>query len=244
MSDASSGRAVLPVHELSYRQLLSATEVRALLLATLLSRLAGRMFARPIVLYALTQMDSPVLAGWLAFAAMAPGLAISPIAGALIDRVGSVWAITVDMAASAACVAALIVADRLGWASAPVLLGLTGLFSLTSPLSAAGIRALLPRLVPVDRTGPRERAGHGDPWGDRHRRSGIGRRDRGLRRTDTGAGHDRRHLCGSRTVRRQHSSAARPVAARGSAAVAGVERAAACRATAHAARTGGGLFAL
>jgi MFS family permease len=164
MSDASSGRAVLPVHELSYRQLLSATEVRALLLATLLSRLAGRMFALAIVLYALTRMDSPVLAGWLAFAAMAPGLAISPIAGALIDRVGSVWAITVDMAASAACVAVLIVADRLGWASAPVLLGLTGLFSLTSPLSAAGIRALLPRLVPVtalDRVNALDTAIHG-----------------------------------------------------------------------------------
>ena len=56
---------------LSYRELLGSTDVRALLLATLLSRLAGRMFALAIVLYALVQMDSPVLAGWLAFAAMA-----------------------------------------------------------------------------------------------------------------------------------------------------------------------------
>ena len=72
------------------------------MLATLLARLAARMFALAIVLYALTRTGSPVLAGWLAFAAVAPGLAISPIAGALIDRVGSVWAISVDMAASAA----------------------------------------------------------------------------------------------------------------------------------------------
>ena len=138
--------------------------MRALLLATLLSRLAGRMFALAIVLYALVQTDSPVLAGWLAFAAMAPGLAISPVAGALIDRVGSVWAITVDMAASAACVAALIAVDTFDWASAPVLLTLTGLFSLTSPLSAAGIRALLPRLVPVaalDRANALDTAIHG-----------------------------------------------------------------------------------
>ena len=134
---------------LSYRELLGVPDMRALLLATLLSRLAGRMFVLAIVLYALTRMGSPILAGWLAFAAMAPGLAISPIAGALIDRVGSVWAITVDMAASAACVTALIAVDRLGWADPPVLLALTGLFSLTSPLSMAGIRALLPRLVPV-----------------------------------------------------------------------------------------------
>ena len=149
---------------LSYRQLLGMPDVRALLLATLLSRLAGRMFALAIVLYALTRMGSPVLAGWLAFAAMAPGLAISPVAGALIDRVGSVWAITVDMAASAACVAALIAVDLLGWTNPPVLFALTGLFSLTSPLSMAGIRALLPRLVPVaalDRANALDTAIHG-----------------------------------------------------------------------------------
>jgi MFS family permease len=134
---------------LSYRLVLAAPVVRALLLATLLSRLAGRMFALAIVLYALARSGSPVFAGWVAFSAMAPGLAISPIAGALIDRLGSVWAITVDMAASAACVAALIAGDVGGLASPMVVLVLTGLFSLTSPLSMAGIRALLPRLVPV-----------------------------------------------------------------------------------------------
>ena len=76
------------------------------------------MFALAIVLYALARTGSPLLAGWLAFAATAPGLAISPVAGALIDRVGSVWAITVDMTASAACVTALIAVDRLGWQGA------------------------------------------------------------------------------------------------------------------------------
>jgi MFS family permease len=133
----------------SYRQLLRQHDIRALLLATCLSRLAGRMFALAIVLYALTRFDSPVLAGWLAFAAVAPGLVISPIAGALIDRVGSASAITVDMAASAILVAVLTMADQVGWANPPVLLTLTGCFSLTSPLSFAGIRALLPRLVPT-----------------------------------------------------------------------------------------------
>src|SRR5690349_20352637 len=107
---------------LSYRELLRVPDVSALLLATLLVRLAGRMFALTLVLYALQRTGSPLLAGWLAFAAVAPGLAVSPIAGALIDRVGSTWAITVDMVASAACIAALIALDRLGWACAPALL--------------------------------------------------------------------------------------------------------------------------
>jgi MFS family permease len=148
----------------SYRGLLGTPNVRALLVATCLSRLAGRMFVLAIVLYALVLARSPVLAGWLAFASVAPGLVISPLAGALIDRAGSKWAITVDMIASAMLVAALVLADRLGGADAPVLLVLTGLFSLTSPLSVAGIRALLPRLVPVaalDRANALDTTTHG-----------------------------------------------------------------------------------
>jgi MFS family permease len=149
---------------LSYRQLLAAREVRALLLATCLSRLAGRMFVLAIVLFALALADSPVLAGGVSFAAVAPGLVISPVAGALIDRVGSTWAITVDMIASAVFVATLAAAAQLDVASTPVLVVVVSLYSLTSPLIAAGIRALLPRLVPVnalDRANALDTATHG-----------------------------------------------------------------------------------
>ena len=100
---------------LSYRQLLLVPDLRALLLATCLSRVGGRMLSLAIVLYALARTGSPELAGWLSFALVAPGLVISPIAGALIDRAGAVWAITADMAASAACLLALAMVDRLGW---------------------------------------------------------------------------------------------------------------------------------
>jgi MFS family permease len=146
-SDDSAFGHHAPAHPPSYRQLLAAADIRMLLLATLLSRLAGRMFALAIVLYGVTQVGSAVLAGWLAFAAVAPGLLISPIAGSLIDRVGSARAITVDMAASGVFVAGLAAAAWVGCTNEAVLLGLTGCFSLTSPLSFAGIRALLPRLV-------------------------------------------------------------------------------------------------
>lgn len=122
------------------------------------------MFSLSIVLYALTQLNSPAVAGWLTFAAVAPGLVVSPVAGTLIDRLSSVWAIRVDMAASTACVVTLIVLDRLGWASAPVLLMLVALFSLTSPLTMAGVRSLLPRLVSrtaLDRANALDTALHG-----------------------------------------------------------------------------------
>jgi hypothetical protein len=68
MRSTSTRRTDLP----SYRELLATPDLRALLLATLLARLAGRMFALTIVLYALLHTGSPVFAGWLAFAAIAP----------------------------------------------------------------------------------------------------------------------------------------------------------------------------
>lgn len=133
----------------TYRDLLRIADVPALLAATTLSRLAGRMFSLAIVLYALERFSSPALAGWLSFAAVVPGLVVSPLAGAFLDRVGPVSAIAVDMAASAALLLALIAADALGWANPAVLLVLVAIFSLTNPLSRAGVRTLLPRLVPV-----------------------------------------------------------------------------------------------
>ncbi|MDP2375996.1 MAG: MFS transporter [Reyranella sp.] len=121
-----------------------------LFLAACLSRLASRMFVLAIVLYVLDRFDSPVLAGWVAFASMAPGLVVSPLAGALLDRVGAAKAIVLDMAASAVLLLALAATDIAGLVTAPLLLGFVALYSLTSPLGTAGIRVLIPRLVPKE----------------------------------------------------------------------------------------------
>jgi MFS family permease len=134
----------------SYRQLLRMHGVPELLLAACLSRLAGRMFMLAIVLYVLDRFHSPALAGWVSFASVAPGLALSPLAGALLDRIGAAKAIVVDMAASATLLFVLAVAGIAGVMTAPFLLLLVTLFSLTSPLSAAGIRTLIPQIVPKD----------------------------------------------------------------------------------------------
>jgi MFS family permease len=107
------------------------------------------MFTLGIVLYALARFHSPAVAGWLSFASIAPGLVISPITGALLDRIGSRWAIAINMLVSSILVTAVVVVDLLGCSSTTMLLVLVALFSLTSPLSAAGVRALLPRLVPA-----------------------------------------------------------------------------------------------
>ena len=132
----------------SYKELLVLPGIPALVLATCASRLAGRMFMLAIVLYVLDRFHSPALAGWVAFASMAPGMAISPVAGALLDRIGAARAIVLDMAASAALLLALLAASLIDRATPTLVVALVALFSLTSPLSAAGIRTLIPDLVP------------------------------------------------------------------------------------------------
>lgn len=121
-----------------------------LFLAACLSRLAGRMFMLAIVLYVFDRFESPILAGWIAFASVAPGLVVSPLAGALLDRLGAAKAIVIDMVASAVLVFALAAAGLAGTITAPLLLALVTLYSLTSPLGSAGIRVLIPGLVPKD----------------------------------------------------------------------------------------------
>lgn len=103
-----------------------------------------------LVLYALERFTSPLVAGWVVFTAMAPGMVISPVAGALLDRMGAARAIAADMAASAVVVLALGLCSLAGAMHPPLLLALTGLYSLTGPLGAAGIRTLIPALVPTE----------------------------------------------------------------------------------------------
>lgn len=132
----------------SYRDLLRMADLPMLMLATILSRLASRMFILTLVLLALAQFSSPALAGWLSFSAMAPGLLFSPIAGAVLDRVGPTVAIRIDMMASTVFAGGIAVACAVGWGSPSVLVILTVGYSLAMPLGAAGTRTLLPRLIP------------------------------------------------------------------------------------------------
>lgn len=132
----------------SYRDLLRVADLPMLMLATILSRLASRMFILTLILLALAQFSSPALAGWLSFAAIAPGLLFSPVAGALLDRVGPTIAVRIDMIASAVFVGAIGIVSAIGWGSQPVLVLLVVCYSLAAPLGAAGTRTLLPRLVP------------------------------------------------------------------------------------------------
>ncbi|MEX2697460.1 MFS transporter [Rhizobium mongolense] len=132
----------------SYRGLLKIPGLFPLILAATLSRLGGRIFVLTLVLFVLAQFSSPAVAGWLTFAAIVPGLVVSPVAGVLLDRVGPTIAVRTDMIASAVFIAAISFAGWEGWSSPPILFILVMLFSLSGPLGVAGTRTLLPRLVP------------------------------------------------------------------------------------------------
>ena len=133
----------------SYSAVIRLPGVGALLLATTLARLAGRMFLVLLVLYALNRFGSPAIAGWAGFAALIPGMIASPIAGAALDRLGAGRMIVLDLVASAVWLAVLAALDGLDAMTPPALVALAAAYALTTPLSAAGIRSVLPRLVPA-----------------------------------------------------------------------------------------------
>jgi len=70
---------------LSYRQLAALPGIAGLLTAMCLARLGESVFALAIVLLVLQRFHAPGLVGWAAFLAMAPGLLVSPVAGAVLD---------------------------------------------------------------------------------------------------------------------------------------------------------------
>ena len=133
---------------LTYRRLFSVGGFARLAGGAVFSRTAVGLIQVALVLYVLQTFRSPALAGLVVFLSVAPGLAVSPIAGALLDRHGRIRMILLDYCVAMLTMlllAALAAADRL---SAPLLLVIIGVSSLTGPLSMSGNRSLFPLVVP------------------------------------------------------------------------------------------------
>src|SRR5439155_2325122 len=141
--DALSGEP-----SLTYRALFAVPGFTRVIGGLLLSRLGSQMVSLAMVLFVLGRYHSPALAGFTVFAALAPGIVISPLAGALLDRHGRKWLIVLDQVVAAVAlflIGALALSDRL---PPPLLVGIVLAQSLTFPLSTAGARTLLPMMVP------------------------------------------------------------------------------------------------
>jgi MFS family permease len=132
----------------SYRALLAIPSFGRIVLGMALSRIGGSMLGIAIVLFALERFDSPALAGIVTFTSIAPGLFISPIVGALLDRHGRTRLIVLDQlvgAGSLILVAVLALTDAL---TPLVLVAITAVAGMTAPLSSVGLRTLFPIIVP------------------------------------------------------------------------------------------------
>jgi MFS family permease len=137
-----------PAAAVSYRALFRVEGFAQLAAGTVLARTAGQIWQIALILFVLQRYHSPPLAGLATFLAVFPGLAISPIAGALLDRHRRLRLILVDYgfaAVSLALLAGLALAGRLNVAS---LLLIAAVSSLTGPLSSSGTRTLFPVVVP------------------------------------------------------------------------------------------------
>jgi MFS family permease len=119
-----------------------------LMASALLSRTSLAMSTVAFVLFTLQRFHSPGIAGLAIFLLIFPGLLMSPINGALLDRFGRMRLMALDYTVAASgvlLIAALAFTDSLAaWS----LLLIVSIVSLTSTLSAAGSRALVPQLVP------------------------------------------------------------------------------------------------
>ena len=132
----------------SYRGLLRVPQLSRVLASMIVARVASAMVGVAIVLFTLDEYDSPALAGLVTLAYILPGILVSPIAGALLDRHGRVRLIILDdiVAGSALGIIALLaLSDRL---PAGLLVLIAAVASLTSILSATGLRSLFPIMVP------------------------------------------------------------------------------------------------
>ncbi|MFI5271483.1 MAG: MFS transporter, partial [Ktedonobacterales bacterium] len=132
----------------SYRQLFGQSGFPRLAAGTVLARTAGQLWEIALILFVLQRFHSPALAGFATFVAIVPGLVVSPIAGALLDRHGRLRLILLDYAIAAATVVLLAVMSLLHHLGPGQLLAIVAVSSLTSPLSASGTRTLFPLVVP------------------------------------------------------------------------------------------------
>jgi predicted MFS family arabinose efflux permease len=136
-------------HDRSYRALLSVPSVGRMLIGMQIARIGQSMVSIAIVLYALDSYRSAALAGMATFCAVFPGLLVSPLAGALLDRHGRTRLVILDYIVA---LFSLLLMGTLALAHALpawLLMAIAAIASLTVPLSGSGLRSLLPIIVPV-----------------------------------------------------------------------------------------------
>jgi MFS family permease len=134
----------------SYAALLRVPSFGRVVLGTLLARLGGQMWEIVLVLFVLQRYRSPSLAGLTVLLSIVPGLALSPVAGALLDRQGRVRLMIFDYTVTAALTATLVALSLGHRLPPPLLLVMVTVLGVSNILSITGARSLFPLMLPRD----------------------------------------------------------------------------------------------
>ncbi len=132
----------------SYRALFDTPDLGRIVAAMQLARIAQSMVAVVLVLFTLNQFDSPELAGLVTFASTAPGIVLSPIAGALLDRHHRIRLIRLDYLVAMVTMLLIGGLSLAGLLTPLALVVIAAISSVTGPLSQTGVRSLFPLIVP------------------------------------------------------------------------------------------------
>ena len=132
----------------SYRALLGVPALGRVLLSMQIVRIAESMVGVALVLFTLGEYASPALAGLVTFVSILPGLLVSPIAGALLDRHGRTRLIILDYCVALVTICGIGLLANADLLTPALLLLIAGVSSLTSILSHTGLRSLFPIIVP------------------------------------------------------------------------------------------------
>ena len=134
-----------------------------LALATLVGRTGQQAASIALVLFVLSRYHSPGLAGFTLAAWSIPGLLLSPMAGALLDRYGRGRLIALDFGVAVASLVSIGTLSLAGLLTPWLLVLIAGAGSLTAMLSNSGLRTYYATLVPP-RLWPRANAIDSNGW--------------------------------------------------------------------------------
>lgn len=134
-----------------------------LALATLVGRTGQQAASIALVLFVLSRYHSPGLAGFTLAAWSIPGLLLSPMAGALLDRYGRGRLIALDFGVAVASLVSIGALSLAGLLTPWLLVLIAGAGSLTAMLSNSGLRTYYATLVPR-RLWPRANAIDSNGW--------------------------------------------------------------------------------
>jgi MFS family permease len=132
----------------SYRDLLRQMAVVRLLASAGLGRAGNQMQTLAFLLLAITVYHSAAEAGVIAMLSILPGVILSPLAGNALDRLTTSRCVVADYWFTAALLAVMAGLAARHALSFPALAVLAAVSAVTTPLSQAGTRALVPALVP------------------------------------------------------------------------------------------------